>query len=306
MDSSIKRIADSKGQECQPTLVTWNKMAPPRRWSKALRALFMVALASLAILTACGSAAPPHSSATLAAQVSSPVPTLTPLSPSPALTSPPLAAPTDTVAPTVTLSPSETPTALPTVTPTPTLKAALSATRPATRRPLPTRTATMLPPLLPEFNPAFPEGWPRSVHFTPANVAPGQLYWRLASAVFCDVPAKGHEHEETCPDYPGGMLDHTVYVVVLDEGGGCASNVNILHEMNTGDRVPLVVKHEQYPWASCATDYQWTMYGEGNDFWLADLPSDRIGGLVLNSPQLNWAENRAHVRYFLIFQRTTR
>jgi hypothetical protein len=164
----------------------------------------------------------------------------------------------------------------------------------------------MLTPLLPAFEPPFPEGWFHTVQFTPANVSPGEPYWRLVSALFCDVPKPGHEREESCPGYPGGNLDHTVYIVVLNEDGSCAENVQVQHVINTGEMPPLVTKHQTYPWASCAEDWEWTMYGEASDFWVDGLPSDRIGGLVLNSPQLNWAEHRAHVRYFLIFQRTTR
>lgn len=131
------------------------------------------------------------------------------------------------------------------------------------------------------------------------------MYWRLVSARFCDVPPPGHQ-EKTCPDYPGDILDHTVYVAVLDENGACVENPPIVHEINTGERIPLTMKTHAAPWTTCATNYEWSMYGESNDFWLDGLPSDRIGGLVLNSPQLNWAEHRAHVRYFIIFQRTTR
>lgn len=131
------------------------------------------------------------------------------------------------------------------------------------------------------------------------------MYWRLVSATFCDVPPPGQK-EKTCPDMPGDILDHTVYVAVLDETGACVENPPILHEINTGERIALTPKTQTYPWTTCATDYEWSMYGEANDFWLDGLPSDRLDGLLLNSPQLNWSEHRAHVRYFLIFQRATR
>lgn len=277
-----------------------------RRWNLILVAMIVLFFFAIGLMLMAGCGVSP-SSQKAALDVATLTPTLVTSTPqmlaSATSTRTPSPRPT-TPLPTSTSLPSSTsaPTRTTTRTFTPTLKP--SATRRATR--LPTAPPTSPPPLLPQFQPPFPEGWHKTVQFTPANVAPGQSYWRLVSAVFCDVPAKGHEKEETCPDYPGGMLDHTVYIAVLDENGGCAENVNVLHEMNTGERVPLVTKVQTYPWTSCATDYEWTMYGEGNAFWLADLPSDRIDGLVLNSPQLNWAENRAHVRYFLIFQRVKR
>lgn len=204
-----------------------------------------------------------------------------------------------TAAPTKTLSP--TPSAAATSTPAPTH----TNTRRPTRRPQPTATFTPLLPLVPAFSPPFPDEWFHTVRFVPADVAPGQTYWRLVSAVFCDVPPPGQK-EKTCPDSPGDILDHTVYIAVLDEKGACVENPPILHEINTGERIPLTSKFQMVPWTGCATDYEWSMYGESSDFWLDGLPSDRIGGLLLNSPQLNWAENRAHVRYFVIFQRTVR
>ena len=212
---------------------------------------------------------------------------------------------------TATVTPRATQTFTKTFTPTQratrtsTLTRTFTPTRRPTRRPQPTATVTPIPPLLPAFTPAFPEGWFHTVNFVPASVAPGQPYWRLVSATFCDVPPPGQK-EKTCPDYPGEILDTIIYVAVLDENGACVENPPLFHEINTGERFPLTPHTQTYPWTSCATDYEWSMFGESNDFWLDGLPSDRIGGLLLNSPQLNWAEPRAHVRYFLIFQRATR
>lgn len=219
-------------------------------------------------------------------------------------------APTPTLEPTAAQTEASPPTEVteaPTeeATSAPTKRAATSVPK-NTPKPVPTNSPQAAAALLPAFKPAFPGSWPGGVSFTAANVAPGQQYWRLRNATFCDVPPPNAPKDyDSCPGYPGGETDHTIYVAVLNPDGSCGSGT-VKHQINTGDTPPLEQKNVAYPWNSCNVDYEWAMYGEGNDIWMDGLPSDRIGNMVMNSPQLNWSGNRAHVRYFLIFQMTTR
>jgi hypothetical protein len=109
---------------------------------------------------------------------------------------------------------------------------------------------------------------------------------------------------------PGGGMDHSIYVSVLNPDGSC-SDAKINHVTNTGDTTPLEQKVAPYPWSSCDHDYEWNMYGEGNDIWIDGLPSDRLNGMCLcnKTPPPGTTgilQGHAHVRYFLIFQKTTR
>lgn len=226
----------------------------------------------------------------------------------------PTAHATETIQPTATNTVTNTPPAPPTFTsaptatslPTKTFTLTHTATRRPTRPPASTPIPTGVPPVLPNFEPAFPQGWHHNVTFTPAQVAPGQSYWRLVSAVFCDVPYPDHPHDKTCPNYPDLVSDHMVYIGVLDENGQCAQNVHVMHVINTGETPPVGTFTHRFPGNPCADNFNWDMWGEASDFWIDGLASDRLNGLLMNSPQLNWSANNAHVRYFLIFQRTTR
>lgn len=172
----------------------------------------------------------------------------------------------------------------------------------------PTAAAPAPAPVTTEFTPGFPSGWYSTVSFIPANVAPGQKYWRLKSALYCDRPPEGeNQTNDTCPGYPGGENDHTIYASAIDENGNCV-DVVAKNYTNLGETFDMERKDVIYPWNSCNVDYEKNMNGEGNDIWIEaeGLPSDRINGLVMNSPRFNWSENKLHVRYFLVFQRTTR
>ncbi len=227
---------------------------------------------------------------------------------------PPTATPKPTKAATAkvaTDTPAATePSAEPTDTPAKPTKAAATAAPKNTVAPQPQPTNPPAPAaaLQPEWKPGLDQWW-SGVKFVPASVAAGQQYWRLKSATFCDVPPAGAPSStDTCPGMPGGPMDHTIYIGVLDAGGNCAQNISVKHLTNTGDTTPAEQKNAIYPWNSCNVDYEWNMYGEGNDIWIEGngLPSDRLNGMVMNSPQLNWSSNKAHVRYFLVFQLTTR
>lgn len=191
---------------------------------------------------------------------------------------------------------------------------------PATKAPRPTAEPTATPapvaaPVTTEFTPPYPAGWWNAIKFIPAQVSPGQQYFHLKYARYCDWAP--NDNYETCPGFPAGGMGHSIYIMVVDENGNCiTTDVNDI--LNDGSKHPLtpdMLKKIEFPWNpygyACDKDYEKEMYGEGNDISVPGLPSDTITQLQLcatNPPAgLNPPPcGRAHVRYFLIFQRTTR
>ncbi len=191
---------------------------------------------------------------------------------------------------------------------------------PATKAPKPTAEPTAVPPpaaapVTTEFIPGFPAGWWNAVKFIPAQVSPGQQYYHLKYARYCDWAP--NDNFETCPGFPAGGMGHSIYIMVVDENGNCiTTDVNDI--LNDGSKHPLtpdMLKKIEFPWNpygyACNQDYEKEMYGEGNDISVPGLPSDTITQLQLcatNPPPGYNPPNcgHAHVRYFLIFQRTTR
>ncbi|OQY82959.1 MAG: hypothetical protein B6D41_17600 [Chloroflexi bacterium UTCFX4] len=191
---------------------------------------------------------------------------------------------------------------------------------PATKAPKSTAEPTATPapvaaPVTTEFTPPYPAGWWNAIKFIPAQVSPGQQYFHLKYARYCDWAP--NDNYETCPGFPAGGMGHSIYIMVVDENGNCiTTDVNDI--LNDGSKHPLtpdMLKKIEFPWNpygyACDKDYEKEMYGEGNDISVPGLPSDTITQLQLcatNPPAgLNPPPcGRAHVRYFLIFQRTTR
>lgn len=188
---------------------------------------------------------------------------------------------------------------------------------PATQAPTPepTQPAPEPAPVTTEFIPSFPDKWWNAIKFIPANVAPGQQYWKLKYARYCDWAPT--DNFETCPNFPAGGMGHSIYIMVVDEGGNCVTTeVNDI--LNDGSKHPLtpdMLKKIEFPWNpygfACDQDYEKEMYGEGNTISVPGLPSDTITELQLcaTSPPSGYNPppcGKAHVRYFLIFQRTTR
>jgi hypothetical protein len=217
------------------------------------------------------------------------------------------------IAPTATPEPTEAATDTSVPTPTATEQATPTSTKRAqavvpknTLKPAATPQPQPAAAVMPEFHPDFPGQWWDGVQFVGASVAPGQQYWHLKSALYCDVL----DSRNNCPGLPGGVMDHTIYVSVQNADGTCADGT-VKHETNTGDTQGLEQKPVLYAWTSCAsTDYEWNMYGEGNDIWMDGPPSDRINGLCMCNktppPGGGILQGHAHVRYFLVFQLTTR
>ncbi len=216
-------------------------------------------------------------------------------------------APTDTPAPTDvptnTPAPTQTGTAVPTKKP-------VVRTPAAPANPQPTLGPTAAPQLMPDLVPQYPQFWWPDITFTPASAAPGQQYWRLKWALFCDAG----QTDNNCGNLPGGTMDHSIYVAIQNPDGTCA-DATPAHMTNDGKMVPMYKKQVAYPWNSCATtDWEWPMYGEGNDVWIDGMPSDRLSGMCMcnvttppgSPPGYHILQGHAHVRYFLIFQLATR
>lgn len=186
------------------------------------------------------------------------------------------------------------PTDTPTITPMPTIT---PTRRPATR--VPTATPTPIPtdvppPPFPVFEPDLSRWW-GSIHYEPANVQPGEGYWHLAHAIYCDAfdGSDPHKFDFGCDEMPGGGAGTNIYVmsggnpIDVYAGGG-----------NLGDDV-TIVGDKKDPGDMCNCDYSF----ESSDYRISvrGAPSDAISGFCLCGKNFGWG-SRAHVRYFLYFE----
>jgi len=195
-----------------------------------------------------------------------------------------------------TLTPTSTPTAMPTDTPAPTLTPSVTPTWKPTTTITPTRTATRRPTLSPTprsaaiaptvWLPAFPAEWPGGVRYEPANVAPGQKYWHLARALYCDI----RDTRFDCPNLPGGSDGIGIYVLLVN---GKAPLLLDGAPANLEDK-------SNDPYCQCTYE----LFPDGRTIQVANFPSDKIGGLALNSVKTKVPQT--HVRYFLTFELVTR
>ncbi len=111
-------------------------------------------------------------------------------------------------------------------------------------------------------------------------------------------------------------MDHSIYIMAIDQNGACANNPTIHIDMNDGSSADYgadKAKTIAYAWyqSPCKTDWEKEMYGEGNTVSIAGAPSDKITNMVLCSKTQPAGYNpplcgHAHVRYFVVFQLTTR
>lgn len=190
------------------------------------------------------------------------------------------ATPTETATP--TLVPSVTPTLEPTATLTPT-----TPTRTPTRRPVATATpkpAAIAPTL---WLPAYPAEWPGGVKYeAAAQVAPGQKYWHLTKALYCDI----RDTRFDCANLPGGSDGIGIYVILV--GGKAPLLVN-------GSPADLEDKSTD-PYCQCTYE----LFPDGKTIQVANFPSDKISGLALSSVKTQIPQT--HVRYFLTFQLVTK
>ncbi len=200
------------------------------------------------------------------------------------------------VTPTATAT-SITPTPSPTVTLTTTSVG--TSTRTPTRRPAGTtitapsstltlKTATPAAAILPiAWLPDYPKEWPGGVYLQPANVAPGQKFWHLARALYCDL----EDARNDCKNLPGGDHGIGVWIRLVD---GYAP-------------VMLDGIVQNLPDKSSDSQCQCTFvldFPDGRGIQIANFSSDKIGGLALSSVKTQIPQT--HVRYFLTFQLMTR
>jgi len=220
----------------------------------------------------------------------------TPLPPTPTYT--PL--PTDTPIPTDTPLPTDTPTPTPTATETPVPTPTPTATPiPPTPTPVPPTPTPMPPSPTPEMRAAAapqpsvpPLNWDGrldqlGVRLQPANVAPGQPYWRLVEARWADEKeAKGK---------------HDIYVNVLDESGQRIIGQPVVVEWRDGKDVK-VTENKPEPEYS----FNFNMYGTLGSYnvYVEGLPSDMLVGAGLGDlARPTW---KIHTCFYLTFQRAMR
>jgi hypothetical protein len=238
--------------------------------------------------------------------------------------SPPVLSVSSGAAPTMAAIASFTPSRTPTLTRipfTPTRKPSATSTRTSTALPSATRTFTptasvtpTLVPSTPTITPAVsatptptatfaPSGsvnttwlpdrtqWPSGAPFQPASVTPGQQYWRLVRALYCDYT----EVRFDCPSLPGGPAGTNTYVMLISPAGNRAEAPLLLN----GTLSSLEQK--------TATDMCNCNYSFPDDEWAISIggaPSDAISGLALFS--VKFGLRQYHVRYFLTYHLSTK
>jgi len=193
-------------------------------------------------------------------------------------TAPPTHTPLPTLTPTFTFTPSPTP--LPTSTST-------STPLPSPTRHAPTRPPSTAPPL-PAATP-LPLEWDHRVdllsppiRLVPANVAPGQQYWRLVRLEWWKAGEGGN-----C----------MIYVTTLKEDGQPKWGQAVIVE-NGGHHLlytapkPGEPYGANFPMSNTLNSYQVFVGG--------DLPSDRVTGLGLGE----WLGGLDHTTFVLVFQRS--
>ncbi len=206
-----------------------------------------------------------------------------------------------TATPTVTLTPIPTNTRLvpssPTVVSSPTVKPSLTATatmtptRTATPRPRATATAAP-PPIagtiwLPDRN-----TWPGGINYQAVNVAPGQKFWHLAKAIFCDLNDK-HDY---CQDMPGGGQQEGIWVMLIGPTGAREEAGLIVTKPDGSKATKPDGIDQKSPDDMCRCNY--SFFANGWPIQVDGAPSDKISGLAMNQ--------NYHVRYFITFQLVTR
>ncbi len=212
------------------------------------------------------------------------------------------ATPTATDTPTVTATPIPSDTSTPTLTPVATKTLEPTPIRTHTPRPTTRPRATATPAPAPvagtDWQPAYPTEWPGGVKLERVTVAPGQKYWHLVKALYCDT----NDTRNNCPNLPGGGIGTNTYVILLDENGGRASAALIVKNSDGS----LAGVDELGPEKS-ATDLCNCNYSFFTNDWpiqVGGAPSDTVSGLGEYSVAAKLS--KYHVRYFLWFQLLTR
>ncbi len=207
-----------------------------------------------------------------------------------------------------TATPTTRPTAPPTQTraPTETLTAIAPTTGPGTRtptRPRPTATTTTKPIVISSapgtsWLPSFPSEWPPGANFQPANVAAGQKYWHLVKALYCD----DRDERNSCPDLPGGGVGTSIYIMLAGEGGGRTSAPLLVTKSDGNAATVDDLGPEKSAEDMCNCNY--SFLATNWPIKVGGQPSDMISGLGLYSVRMKLPQ--AHTKYFLWFQLMTR
>lgn len=171
------------------------------------------------------------------------------------------------------------PTAAPIVAPP-----APAAAQPAASAP-PAPTATPVPsaPSEPPRN-LDPRLGALGVGVQPANVAPGQAYWRAIEVIW-------HDESEA-----GGR--HSILLDVLDESGNRVVGQGVKFSWPDGSDIRIV---EDKPFPEYGTNYP--MYAAGSSYWVSveGLPSDVVTGLGLGTiEQRDWT---IHTEFLIKYQK---
>jgi CRP-like cAMP-binding protein len=126
-----------------------------------------------------------------------------------------------------------------------------------------------------------------NVVIEPAGVRPGQAYWRVTEVRW--------ENEAEAAG------DHTIYIQVLNEGGGRVIGQPVELRWSTGN---LTVMTEDKPPNEYPANFP--MYNTLGSYAVSvpGLPSDVVVGLGLGTPEDSW--RTVHTNFFLTFQRITR
>jgi hypothetical protein len=213
-----------------------------------------------------------------------PMPTETPLPPTetPPPTDTPLPPPTDTPLP----PPTDTPLPPPTETPIP--PTAVPAAPRATPKPQPQAAAAAAPAEKPQPpRDLDPRLSALNVGIQPANVPPGQHYWRLVRAYWQNKEESGN--------------DHTIYIEVLDENGSRIIGQPVEIRWQGGNLTVLTENKPQYEYPA-----NFPMYGTLGSYAVSigGAPSDTIVGLGMGTPEQ--PAFTIHTNFMLTFQRVKR
>ncbi len=211
------------------------------------------------------------------------------------------------------LAATATPTAKPTAPPTstraatetsaPTVPATAAAGSRTATRPRPTATATPKPIVVasaPSTNwiPGFPSEWPPGANFSAATVSPGQKYWHLTKALYCD----DRDERNDCPNLPGGSVGTNIYVMLLGEGGGRTSAPLAVTKYDGSAATTDDLGPEKPAEDMCGCNY--SFLATSWPIRVGSYPSDTVSGLGLYSVRMRLPQ--AHTKYFLWFQLMTR
>jgi hypothetical protein len=210
---------------------------------------------------------------------------------------------TRTPLPTWTRPVTQTPTGTSTAGPTSRASPSRALTRTPTRTPRPAATVTLKPPAAPAvagpvWIPSFPGEWPGGANYKPVSVSPGQKFWHLVRAQYCD----DRDERNDCPNLPGGDIGTSIYVTLLDSAGNRTSGSLIVKKEDGSLATVDDLGPEKSPSDPCNCNYaflanQWPIQ-------VAGAPSDTVSGLGLYSVRMR--RPQAHTRYYLTFKLLTR